>query len=88
MRTWFNSIFVVIGAASLTDEEFDAIDLTGITVNVYNQAAYDALAAVLTSRESVSDLHDRLFAWFRVQGVVVSAATTGKSNIYVGSVLD
>lgn len=85
MREFLNAILVTIGAASLNDEEF-----TGLSISVYgyDQATYDALLAVLVSRESVSSLRDRLYHIFKAKGAEINQTETGQSNIYVGSVLE
>lgn len=88
MRDWLNSILVFIGTTSLTDEEYDSINFLNLTSGTYNQAAYDQLAAVLKARESVSSLQERLVALFKVKGLDVVPAVTGKSNILIGLVLE
>lgn len=88
MRNWLDAILVFIGTATLTDLEFDAIDTDLLTLNVYNQASYDALAAVLTGRGSVGNMQDRLTAVFKAKGFDVAALDTASSNIYLGSVLE
>lgn len=88
MRDWLNAILAFIGTSSLTDLEYAAIDTDLLTLNTYNQAAYDAEAAVLTSREAVSTMQDRLIAFFKAKGLDVAAVSTAKSNIYLGSVLE
>lgn len=87
MRDWLNAIFAFIGATSLTDEEYNSINFLNLEVQVYNQAAYDQLAKVLISRESISSMNDRLVAFFAARGTIVTAAKTGKSNIWLGSAL-
>lgn len=87
MRDWLNAILGFISASSLTDEEYDSINFVNLEVQVYNQAAYDQLATVLKLRESVSSVQDRLIAFFQAKGTAVTPATTGKSNIYIGSAL-
>jgi hypothetical protein len=88
MRDWLNSIFVFIGTTSLTDEEYDSINFLNLTSGTYNQAAYDELSKVLSAREAVSSLQERLVALFKVKGVDVTPAETGKSNILIGMVLE
>jgi hypothetical protein len=88
MRSFLNGILVFIGAATLSDEEYDGLNFTGLEVNVYNQAAYDQLAGVLLARESISTLHDNLIALFKIRGLAVEPAKVGKSTIYLGSVLE
>lgn len=87
MRAWLNAILAFIGTTSLTDEEYDGINFVDLTVNVYNQAAYEQLSAVLEAREVVSDMQDRLIAVFKAKGTTVDAADVAKSNIYLGDVL-
>ncbi len=67
--------------------EFAAINVSDITTNVYNQSAYDELAAVLLSREAVSDLTSRLTGVFRAKGATITQVDTSESNIFIGDVL-
>ena len=85
MRAFFNAILAVLGTSSLTDEEFETCEAT---VALYNQATYDDLSAVLASRELVTDLQDRLIAYYAAAGFQVVPADTAKSNIYLGAVLN
>lgn len=85
MRDFLNAILSFIGAESLTDEEFDSLTIDSAS---YNVATYEALSAVLVSRETISNLQDRLYAYFTARGVVTTQVSTGKSNIFVGSVLE
>lgn len=87
MRDWLNAIFIFIGTSSLTDVEYGGIDQSGMTVQTYNQAAYDQLATVLETREAVSTMQDRLVAFFKAKGLDVVANDTAASQIYVGDVL-
>jgi hypothetical protein len=87
VRDWLNAIYAFIGTSSLTDPEYAGIDTDLLTLNTYNQAAYDALAAVLTGRDAVSTMQDRLVAFFKAKGLDVAALNTASSNIYLGSVL-
>ncbi len=87
MRDWLNAIFAFIGAVSLSDVEYAAIDTTKLTIQTYNQPAYDALAAVLVTRDGVSTMQERLLAFFKAKGLDAVPAATGKSNIYLGDVL-
>jgi hypothetical protein len=87
LRDFLNAILVFIGSTSLTDVEFDGID--GELAYGYNQATYSALSLVLDSRESVSSLQDRLKYFFQSKGVTVSEVVpAGKTNIYIGDVLE
>lgn len=87
MRAWLNSILIFIGATSITDVEYAALNALNLEVDNYNQAAYDELSKILEARESVSDLHDKLVAYFKVKGTDVVSNSIGKSTIYLGSVL-
>lgn len=87
MRDWLNAILVFIGTTSLTDEEYDSINFLNLTTNVYNQAAYDELSAVLLTRESVSTMQARLLGVFTAKGASIEGAVTAKTNIYIGDVL-
>ena len=84
MRDFLNAILSFIGTTSLTDLEFAALPIDSAA---YNAATYSALSAVLTGRESISTLQDKLFFYFRAKGAEISQAETGKSNIFLGSAL-
>lgn len=88
MRSWFNSILSFIGTESLTDGEYQAMNVSDVEVNVYNQASYDALASVLEAREAISSLQNRLIGLFQAKGFDVEGNDVGTSQIYLGSVLD
>lgn len=87
MRDWLNAILAFIGTSSLTDLEYAAIDISKLTLQTYNQAAYDALSGVLSVRENVSTMQTRLIGFFAAKGFTVSPASTGKSNIFLGDAL-
>lgn len=84
MRDYLNGILSFIGAESLTDEEFDSIDLENTDDPVAN---YNALLGVLESRDLVSSMVKRLEYYFLAKGVEVSPPNTARSNILVGSCL-
>lgn len=88
MRDFLNSILSFIGASSLTDGEFDDVELETYG---YNQATYEALSLVLDSRENVSTQQSRLVLFFNARGIEVSAtaqAANAKTNILIGDVLE
>lgn len=85
MREWFDSILDFITAESLTDDEYDTMTST---MPIYDQQSYDDLSRVLAAREAVSTLQARLVNYYTAKGVTVVAASTGKSNILVGAVLE
>lgn len=84
MRDWLNAILGFIGTTSLTDIEYASMNLLNVDVQVYSQAAYDELSKVLTSREAVSDMQQRLVGVFKAKGTDVSPAITAKTNILLG----
>lgn len=87
MRTFLNNILAWIGTTSLTDEEFDSIDLEAAA---WDQATYDVLSAVLVAREAVSSMQDRLKMTFQSRGIEIdgdAARVNAKSNILIGDAL-
>lgn len=85
MRDFLNGILSFIVASSLTDEEFA---LCESEIPIYDQASYDDLSRVLATREAVSTMQARLLAYYTARGVQLTAATTARSNIYLGDVLE
>jgi hypothetical protein len=84
MREWIDAILSVIGAASLSDEEFESLT---IVFYGYDLATYNAILAVLDARETVSSTRDRLRYYFMGAGVEIGESVPAKSNILVGEVL-
>lgn len=69
----------------MTDEEYATVNVLPLTINTYNQAAYDQLSKVLASRENVSTMQDRLAGFFRAKGATdLTVADVAKSQILVG----
>jgi len=85
MRDFLDAILAFIVAESLTDDEFDTVTAT---MPIYDQTSYDDLSRILAARESVSVLQDRLLAYYQAKGVSINPADTGKSDIFLGSVLE
>ncbi len=85
MRDFLNGILQFIGSESLTDEEFESIELED---EEYTIEAYKALDAILFDRESISTIRERLKFYFNIKGVSVEIKPVGKSNILVGGVLE
>jgi hypothetical protein len=71
----------IIGAASLTDEEFNSLTIESYG---YDVDTYTALLAVVDARELVSNTRDRLRYYFLARGVEVAESTAAKSNILIG----
>lgn len=80
-----NAILTFIGASSLTDEEFESLEVED---QEYTSEVYEALLGVLDARELVSNTRDRLTSYFTARGVsVTETAADDKTNILVGGVL-
>ena len=89
MRDFLNSILSFIGSESLSDLEFETIDLT---IENYSKTTYLALKSVIESRESVSDQGKRLKLYFISHGTDISESesektSTPNSNIFIGVAL-
>ena len=87
LRIFLNNILAFIGTTSLTDEEFDSIELEAAG---WDQATYDVLSEVLVAREAVSSMQERLKYAFRARGIEVdpsAVSTNAKSNILIGGPL-
>ena len=84
MRDWLNAILGFIGSTTLTDQEYAGMNLLNVETQVYSQAAYDALSAVLLTRENVSQMQARLVGVFKAKGTEVNPADTAKTNILLG----
>jgi len=82
MRDFLDSILEFIEAASLSDEEFDSIDLDE---QAYNIETYDALLTILDDRETVSTTRDRLRYYFLAKNVAVPSSIPARSNVWIGS---
>lgn len=87
MRDWLNAILGFIGTTSLTDEEYQSMNLVNVETQIYSQAAYDALSAVLVGRENVSQMQERLVGVFAAKGTQVKPAELAKTNILLGIAL-
>jgi hypothetical protein len=85
MRDYLNAILQFIGAESLTDEEFDSIDLESTEDQV---AVYNVLLAILEARELVSEMRARLQNYFLAQGTQVSLPAAAVTNIFVGGCIE
>lgn len=87
MREFLDSILTFIQSESLTDEEFETIELEDES---YSVETYLALRTILEARENVSDQVERLRTYFMARGVDVDATPdvpTPVSNILIGSPL-
>lgn len=84
MRAFLNQILIFLGTATLTNDEFATVTSSEV---VLAQSNYDDLSRILAARETVSDIQDRLAAYYQAAGINVSKADVGRSEIFMGSVL-
>jgi len=85
MRDFLDYILAFIDSESLTDLEFDGMELPDAPG--YTAEIYEALKLLLESREGVSGQVRRLKLYFIAKGVDLSSnpgTTTPKSQIYIG----
>lgn len=88
MRDFLDAILSAIGSESLTDEEFDGLDLEN---EAYDRETYEALHALLIARESITDQTIRLQFFFLARGVDLSESGDAKppvSEVLIGDALD
>jgi len=84
MRDFLDAILAFINSESLTEEEFDSLDITEQT---YTLDTYTALRTIIEARDNVSGQVDRLGSYFTARGVDISSADavpTPHSNIFIG----
>ncbi len=87
VRSFSNEILAFIDSESLTDEEYESMP-EGLSVD-YSKATYEALKAVLQTRDGVSAQLKKLKAYFIAKGADLTApARDPNSQILVGCVLD
>lgn len=95
LRSDLNEVLAFIGAESLTDDEFEAIE-GDISSFSNHEEVYTALCQILDGRESVTNMTDRLKYYYLAKGISFASdgapgfpdtTLPGKSNIYVGGEL-
>jgi hypothetical protein len=84
MRDYLDGILSLIGAESLTDEEFSSNPVTDINDHL---GVYNYLLGILQARELVSDMSFRLKSYFDARGISLASPNVGRSNIFVGAEL-
>jgi hypothetical protein len=84
LRAFIDAILDFIGAASLSDEEFDSLEIESAALDT---DTYNAIYAILQARELVSNTVDRLRYYFQAANVYIPTASQAKSNIVVGRAL-
>lgn len=89
MRDFLDSILEFLSFESLTDLEWESDEVQVIAEDdeEYTKEIFEALKAVLESREEVSDQIARLSYYFKSKGTEVDGSIEPKSQIYIGSVL-
>ena len=88
MRSFLNAILSFINSESLTDEEFETIE---ITVQDYSLSTYLELKNILETREAVSTQLEKLSYYFKAKGLEISdsdSSYTPVSNIFIGGSLE
>lgn len=86
MRSFLNGILSFIGSESLTDAEFQTINLSE---QAYNAATYEALKLIVQGREGVTGQLKKLKNYFSAKGVDLTGvpARTPSSQILIGGPL-
>lgn len=85
MRAFVDSILSFINSWSLSDEEYQSLE---IDEQAYTVETYTAIKTILEGRESVSTYVSRLTAYFTAKGIDVGDGTiTAKSEILIGDCL-
>lgn len=81
MRDYLNGILSFIGATSLTDPEFDTIDIDD---QGNSREVYEALLLILDARSMVGNRQERLRCYFFAKGISFDKPKKSLSNIFVG----
>jgi hypothetical protein len=85
MRDFLDSILLFIGSASLSDNEFESIELEEPVT--YTKETYEALKVILENREGVSGQQEKLRLFFLSKGIDLSESPKAyipNSNIFIG----
>lgn len=88
MREFLDAILEFIGSESLTDNEFEGVELT--SPPSYTKETYEALKTILENREGVSGQTKKLKLYFIAKGIDLSsspAVHVANSNIFIGTPL-
>lgn len=84
-RTYYDRIFTLIGAETLTDDEWETLTVTGRDLSIEH---FNEFKAILEGRESASNVVEKLQSYFLAAGVEVSYTPQAQTNIYLGGDLD
>jgi hypothetical protein len=87
MRAFLNAVLTFIGAASLTDLEYDFAsgELDDTASDSDNYAVLDS---ILEDRGSVSQSRDRLRYYYIAKGLELGEVDAAQSNILLGGSLE
>jgi hypothetical protein len=88
IRADLNEVLVFIDCETLTDEEFDALDVDSDSTD---REQFDALKSVLASREAVSNSYARLTSYFKAKGLTFTddeVEPLEATNIFLGAALE
>ncbi len=88
MRDFIDAVLEVIECESLTDDEFDTLE---IETAAYDKETYTAIRTILEARENVSNAVKRLKLYFIARGADLSSSSsvpTPNSNIFIGAGLE
>lgn len=89
VRNFIDSVLQFIDAETLTDDEFESLE---ITTAGWDKETYVAIRTVLHNRESVSGKTKQLRLYFIAKGVDLrdapKAAPAPNSNIFIGAPLE
>jgi len=87
MRDFINTVLAFIGTSSLTNDEYEEIDLSDFG---YNIPTFDVVKMLLFERDEATETSDRLKLYFMAKGVNVEGddvTLPAKSNIFIGAAL-
>ena len=87
-RSFVDNIFAHIGSESLTDNEFESLD--PLLPDELTKLTYEALRALLTAREAVSNQLKKLKLYFKSAGAELEGSPeyVPRSQIMIGVPLD
>lgn len=90
VRSFFNSIFLAIYEATLTDEEYESIEGLGLIPDDYSQINFKIAESILIGRDVIDSSTKKLEYYFMAKGATesdVGLQETGFTNIFLGSPL-
>jgi hypothetical protein len=85
LKSNLNAILAFIGTTSLTDTEYSVIE-AALGSEYEDSDVYDALYAIISTREGASDVLNRLIYYYYAKNVSIGRPEP-ESNVYIGGVL-